>query len=305
MSKRIAMVDGDVVVYRSGFAAQANVHYVHWFQDGKLGEMSTAFIPTRKHKPTLEEVRTWCSENARNLAEKDGNPQDSIILTAVHPEPVEYCLHTVNAIMKSIVENTEADEVEVYLSPGWTFRHEMATLKTYKGNRVAPKPVHKQAITDYLVEHWGAKSVKGIEADDAIGIYARGANRRGDTAIVCTIDKDMNQIVGEHYNIVTQEPYNVSADEAWKLIFLQTLTGDATDNIPGLFRYGPVKAKKALAGCTTRSQMRAAVIREYEKAGQAKNLLENARLVYILRSMSEIQTPPKWMQPYIALTDVA
>lgn len=304
MSNRVALIDGDVLVYRSGFAGQHNVHLVYELENGnQLGSLIKEFVPSKRDKPSIKEVRAWCEENALTAS---GENADVTILTAIHPEPKEFVLHTVKATIGRIMDRTEADECVVYLSPNWTFRHEMATILPYKGNRKAAKPVHYHTIREYLLETWGAKICHNIEADDAIGIHARLIQKREEIGvpITCTIDKDMDQISGEHYNFATDDVYHVKPHQAWRQIFEQTLSGDSVDNIRGLFRVGPDKAMKFLAGCKTKEEMRAKVIEVYTEKGEEKTLLENARLVYILRNASEATMPPKWMEPYMALTDV-
>lgn len=70
----------------------------------------------------------------------------------------------------------------------------------------------------------------GIEADDAVGIAQVSGD--GDTCIG-HIDKDIDMIVGQHYNFNTGEFYSVSSQQAWKHFLFQILLGDRVDNIPG------------------------------------------------------------------------
>jgi len=78
---------------------------------------------------------------------------------------------------------------------------------------------------------------EGEEADDLLGI---GAVQHGHG--IATLDKDLNGIEGYHYNWKKKEVYVVSPESADIFFYKQLLTGDATDNIPGLYKMVGVKA---------------------------------------------------------------
>ena len=77
-----------------------------------------------------------------------------------------------------------------------TFRHKLATVQEYKGNRAGRvKPINLQGVKDYLVLHHNAKIVTGIEADDKIAMrkwdgYKLTKSGSKDRIIACTFDKD-------------------------------------------------------------------------------------------------------------------
>jgi len=73
-------------------------------------------------------------------------------------------------------------------------------------------------------------------------------------------------ITGNHYNFVKKEFEFVTPDEANKLFFLQVLTGDSVDDIPGLKGIGPVKSKEILDGYDTIEEMAAQVVEAYASA---------------------------------------
>ena len=77
-----------------------------------------------------------------------------------------------------------------------------------------------------------------------VAVKGRGNFRKG-------IDKDLLQIPGNHYNFNKKTHRFVSDDEAHKLLMIQCLTGDRTDNIPGIKGIGPKKAEKILEGVNT------------------------------------------------------
>jgi 5'-3' exonuclease len=85
-----------------------------------------------------------------------------------------------------------------------------------------------------------------IEADDLLGHWS---TERPD-GVICTIDKDLNQLPGIHYTPYYKNPrlYEVSLEEANQFFCYQMLCGDSIDNIPGVPGVGPVKAKEILKG---------------------------------------------------------
>lgn len=85
--------------------------------------------------------------------------------------------------------------------------------------------------------------VARLEADDLIGIMVSSGQ-----AIGVTVDKDLRSVPGWHLNPDKEtEIVFVSEAEADAFFYQQWMTGDSTDNIFGLWRVGPAKAKKVLA----------------------------------------------------------
>jgi 5'-3' exonuclease len=123
----------------------------------------------------------------------------------------------------------------------------------YKANRPSEKPVHHEALREFLLSRWKAEVSEGQEADDALGIDQWLDQ---DNTIICSIDKDLMQVPGQHYNWVTGVRKYVTDSEARYRFWYQVLVGDSTDNItpkqglscPGI---GPEKAYAALEGCYT------------------------------------------------------
>jgi len=86
------------------------------------------------------------------------------------------------------------------------------------------------------------RCVNHLEADDLIGMLVSSGKALG-----VTVDKDLRQIPGWHWNPDKElEPLLVSGEEADKYFYQQWLTGDTTDNIWGLWKVGPAKALKVL-----------------------------------------------------------
>lgn len=213
---------------------------------------------------------------------------------AAEGEPVENCLHTVKKMLLSIKEDTNTNEVRVFLTGKGNFRVDLATIKPYKGNRKDRKPEHFDAITEYLLKYWGAEVIDGMEADDALAIEHL---KEPDASIICTIDKDLYQVPGFHYNWRKGEKYLIEEEDANYNLYMQILTGDSVDNIPGCKGIGPKKAAKILDGVENPSDMYELAKQTYlsvygDKEVAYKHLIETAHLVYILRSEDD-----EWRKP--------
>lgn len=113
-----------------------------------------------------------------------------------------------------------------------TFRHKLAVTKPYKGNR--GKSPHwtkywKPIIIEHMVKQWYFIELENIEADDACSIYAREIPN----SIVCSPDKDLKQIPGDHYDYKKIEFDHVTQHQALVNLYTQCLVGDGVDNISG------------------------------------------------------------------------
>jgi len=247
-----ALIDGDIILYRCGFAAQSKVYNlsIPLFQ----GE-----IPKFKYK---RDMMDWLKEHGREKSEYDVTV-DTII------EPVENALNNVKTVLneiKSFLSNKFGEvEVVIFLSPSTTFRNELATIKVYKGNR---DPLHKphwySEIKEYLKNVWDAEVVENLEADDVLADFQENAPELESTCIVST-DKDLDQISGLHYNWVKDQLYEVSVEQGIHSKYIQILTGDSTDNIEGIPGLGPVGAEKSLEWCSSVDDYEQAIAEEYER----------------------------------------
>ena len=189
----------------------------------------------------------------------------------------------------SIYPDCFVDEWHMFLTGKNNFRYQIATTVPYKGNRVdKPKPKHLAFLRNYLVKEWGATISDGQEADDAIAIEA---TRLGDDCVIVSLDKDLDQICGWHYNFVKHLGYYIPPDEGLVKLYTQMLTGDAADNIKGLFRVGPVKAAKIIGDTTDELELYNKVLEAYE--GNAERVLENAQLLFLRRYEGQTWTPPQ------------
>ena len=211
----------------------------------------------------------------------------------VTPLPWPFIVSRVDARIINICESVAADSHTLYLTGSGNYREHTATIVPYKGNRPSEKPYWHQHIKRFLIEHRDAVLVEGMEADDALGIEQC---RYPDDTVICSRDKDLNMIPGWHYswsagNQKEKPMWYIGELDALKSFYSQLLTGDSTDNIPGL--YGVGKSSKLLDTIRSSSdelEMYLFVKQEYIKRfGSYWELFitENARLLWICRELNE------------------
>lgn len=239
MEKVLLAIDADPAVYRAGFAAQDSVHeYVYTDGEGKMHQ------------------RTW--DDGRKAQAFFRENEELEVLShekLVTPQPEEFARQAAKTIMTRTIAAVEKKmgvprnsmEVDVLLSGPGNFREGVATIIGYKSGRTAPPPIHYQVIRNYFTEMWGARVIHGREADDECSILAYRAFADGRPYVVATIDKDLDQIPGVHYDYRQHVFYDVAEYDANLFFWEQVLSGDATDSIPGCYRIGSGRAKKYVA----------------------------------------------------------
>lgn len=147
-------------------------------------------------------------------------------------------------MLDKILLDTQVESFDIYLSDSAVNNFRYSVYPLYKANRIGkPRPKHLEGLKEYLLTKWGAKFSEGMEADDALGI---GQDEENPTTVICSIDKDLKQIPGLHYNFVKEEWDDVSREKAVKEFYKSIIVGDVSDNIPGAYGMGPVKASKAI-----------------------------------------------------------
>lgn len=216
-----ALIDGDVIRYRIGFACQKNVFFVY-----PKGAEDYGYMASFAGKKALNE---WMTTHKAQ--------DDTTVVETLVVDDLANCLHSVKVQLTSILEEVKADDYVIYLSGKDNFRDSLVDY--YKANRDrSTRPEHYHNITTYLLEHWKTEVVDGIEADDALGIT------QDKNTIICSIDKDLDNVPGWHYNFATGAKYYVEELDALRNFYSQMITGDPGDNIPGLYK---VTGKRATA----------------------------------------------------------
>lgn len=182
-------------------------------------------------------------------------------------------------LMQTIIHSTQADKYRCFLSPSKNFRY--LIYPEYKANRRdTVDPVHRKACKQYLMDNWNAELFDGYEADDALAWSQTQAEYDGEGfnqhegTVICSIDKDLKQVAGLHYNFVKEESDDVTITNGLSTFYQQVLIGDKTDNLFGLTGIGPKKAAKYLEGCYEEQEMFDTVYDMYQDKHQlAVNLM--------------------------------
>lgn len=267
------LLDGDIIRYELGFAAEAG-----W-----------------KAKTTLD----------------------------ANPPPWDYVAELLHMRLENIKGMCNTDKApKIYYTSGPTFRYDIAKRKPYKGTRKENKPWHYDNLTTYLKNVLGATEVTGIEADDRLAMdHCSSLN----TTILCSRDKDLMQLPGYFYSWelgrqpswgpdlidtvgdIELAPKNEKIKGTGEAFFWsQVLTGDPTDNTPGLPACGPVAAYTLLKPITERyrgsgisegeclREMEAAVCEAYRGVyghSWREEMQEQVDLHWLLRGLNEDGTP--------------
>lgn len=206
---------------------------------------------------------------------------------ATNNESDEVAIRTMASFLEDllILDLPEVQTWELHLTGKTNFRNNVARTVPYKGNRKAEKPVHYHLLREYLELSWGASVSKNMEADDVLAIRA---TELGDASVIVSLDKDLDQVPGWHYNFVKRTHYNVTPEQGLLRFYMQMLTGDRVDNIKGVRGIGDKKAEKLLTGKTEPEMWDLCV----ELLG-ADRAMENGHLLYMLRHYEDSFTPPK------------
>lgn len=149
----------------------------------------------------------------------------------------------------TIAYRAKCSKKRIVFTGSQNFRKDLCEV--YKRNR-SDKPETFLGAKELLMQ-WHKEEIcqhPRLEADDLLGIMA--TNGLTENPVICTIDKDLLQIPGWHFNFGHHHydgddfPHYIGEAEAARNLFLQLLTGDSTDAISGIKGMGPVGAKKAM-----------------------------------------------------------
>jgi DNA polymerase I len=192
---------------------------------------------------------------------------------------------------------TDADHIAVIFdAPGRSFRHQI--YSDYKANRrempddLRPQLEHvRRAAAAFDICQI---EMEGFEADDLIATYARHAVDAGAKVTILSSDKDLMQLVG--HQVLMKDPITdrqIGEDEVRekfgvgpdKVVEVQALCGDSTDNVPGvpgigvktaaelIGLYGDLETLLARAGDIKQPKRRQALINNAAQARLSKELV--------------------------------
>ncbi len=242
--------------------------------------------------------------------------------------PVNAVEGLLSMTVKPIIERNAASHVAVVFdASGPTFRH--ALHPGYKANRppppedlVAQKPLVGEAVRAYGLPY---VTMAGCEADDVIATLTRQAVEAGHTVYIATPDKDLMQLVRPGVALFNHKTKTIvreaQVEEKFgvrpeRVVDVQALMGDASDNIPGVPRIGLKTAAELIQRYGDLEGVLAAANGEEIKQKARREALiqhaEDARLSYRLAQLKDdvalevalddlaITAPPPDMRDYLA-----
>lgn len=234
----IALIDGDVLLYRFGFRGQTEFDW--------------------------------------------GNGLTSVAVNADETK------EELDKFIKELIKKASCNQLLVCLSGPKETMFRYSLLPSYKHNRKdAKKPILFQELKDYLKQKYRIVTRPNLEADDCMGILA---TKRPGKYVICTIDKDLQQIPGRFFNWdKMEEPKNISQKQANKWFYLQILSGDPVDGFSGVPGVGKKRAKAFIdalyeSGTPSEGEIWKQIVDVYAKKGlDERYALTQARMARILR----------------------
>jgi DNA polymerase-1 len=205
-----------------------------------------------------------------------------------------------SSMMMKLLDDLRDDSVEeliavVFDTARKTFRNEI--YKEYKAHRPPPPEelIPQFALIREATRAFNVPAVElaGYEADDLIATYAKQAKAVGIDVVVISADKDLMQLVKP--GVVMRDPLknrDIGPKEVLekfgvapeKVIDVQALAGDSTDNVPGVPGIG-IKTAAELINTYGDLDTLLAKAGEIKQPKRRENLLANAELARISREL--------------------
>jgi DNA polymerase-1 len=211
--------------------------------------------------------------------------------------PVNAVFGFINMLMK-LLTDSNGDHLAVIFDAGRaTFRNDI--YPEYKAHRPDPPEelIPQFALIRDAVRAFNVPCVElaGFEADDLIATYARQAAAKGAKVTIVSSDKDLMQLVGgaigmfdpmKNRVIGPAEVFEKFAVAPDKVVDVQALAGDPTDNVPGvpgigiktaaqlIDEYGDLESLLARAGEIKQPKRRESLLANAEAARISKQLVQ-------------------------------
>jgi len=270
---KIALIDADTIAYTAALNSQEECEILprEFYSDEEWEELSIL----------------------SSFDEAEGTYRQANVMAGIE---------NAKAKIQRILDKTGCKEVYLAFSGSSNFRYEI--YPEYKANRDRKlTPAGLNEIKDALAKLYPSKNADGYEADDIV-VFLKA--KYPERYILCAIDKDvLNSLEGRHFNYYESAHYNiemkwVDVDKYTSLVwrYIQTLTGDKTDNIIGLHRVGPKTAEKLLKNCISHKQLWQAVCNAYIGKGRSP---DDALLNLNLVDMQLLTQAEDSQEPYIKL----
>ncbi|MBU1397281.1 MAG: DNA polymerase I [Proteobacteria bacterium] len=203
-------------------------------------------------------------------------------------------------LLKLIEDRAPEYVVMFFDAKGPTFRHEI--YKDYKANR-PPMPEDLSVQIAHIKDVTAGFNIPviempGFEADDLIGTLGRMAEKAGFSVVMVTGDKDFVQLVTDRAVVwdpmkdktidlqAVRKTYGVEPNQ---MIDVMGLSGDSTDNIPGVPGIGPKTALELIKKFGSMQHLYAQVD-TIAKKKQHENLVRHKEQAYLSRELVKINT---------------
>ncbi len=232
-------------------------------------------------------------------------------LTNPEGVPVGAVLGFVNMIIKLLTDLHAPYIAVIFDAKRQNFRNDI--YPEYKANREsAPEdlipqfPLIREATEAFDIP---ALEIEGFEADDLIATYARLAKEQGKKVTIVGTDKDLMQLVDDTVRLYdpikgryigpedVAEKFGVSPD---KVIDVQALAGDSTDNVPGVPGIG-VKTAAQLINEYGDLESLLERAEEIKQPKRRQALIDNAELARISKKLVTLE---KFAEVPLALDDL-
>ncbi len=199
-------------------------------------------------------------------------------------------------LVADLLDNPEIDHIAMILDAGSvTFRNKI--YDKYKANRPEPPedlipqfPLIREAARAFNIT---VCELDGYEADDLIATYARMALEAGGTCTIVSSDKDLMQLVRPGVELMdpikkiklgpeaVMEKFGVTPD---KVVDVQALAGDSTDNVPGAPGIGVKTAAQLINEYGTLEALLERT-KEIKQPKRRESLENNAELIRISKQL--------------------
>ncbi len=203
------------------------------------------------------------------------------------------------SMLMKLVDDTDAEYLAVVFDTARkTFRNDI--YADYKANRPPPPEdlVPQFALIRESVRAFGLPSIEleGFEADDLIATYARRAAAAGHRVTIVSSDKDLMQLVDERISIMDpMKNTMIGRDEVIarfgvppeKVVDVQALAGDATDNVPGIPGIG-IKTAAELINNYGDLENLLAHAADIKQPKRRERLIEHADMARLSRRLVEL-----------------